>query len=166
MIFFVGELARCGLPLVAFKYEELLRNPTDSMARLFAHCEVPHASIEQACSAMTEDAHAGTLLARDRMAYEPCRARTLNSSVHFSPSTSGSRRTKRFQVHSTLIAKATDRARSDCNSRLRATRDSRTGAAERASAARTPFGYWHVSTVLGWYRFGRYGWTTDIGPLP
>lgn len=65
MIFFVGELARCGLPLVAFKYEELLRNPTDSMARLFAHCEVPHASIEQACSAMTEDAHAGTLRARN-----------------------------------------------------------------------------------------------------
>jgi hypothetical protein len=59
------RMRECGLPLVAFKYEELLRNPTGSLARLFAHCGAPDASVEQACSAMTEDAHAGTLLARN-----------------------------------------------------------------------------------------------------
>ena len=59
------RMRECGLPLVAFKYEELLRNPTNSVARLFAHCGAPDASVEQACSAMTEDAHAGTLLARN-----------------------------------------------------------------------------------------------------
>ncbi len=59
------RMRECGLPLVAFKYEELLRNPTDSLARLFAHCGAADASVEQACSAMTEDAHAGTLLARN-----------------------------------------------------------------------------------------------------
>jgi hypothetical protein len=59
------RMRECGVPLVAFKYEELLRNPTDSMARLFAHCGAADASVEQACSAMTEDAHAGTLLARN-----------------------------------------------------------------------------------------------------
>jgi Sulfotransferase family len=59
------RMRECGLPLVAFKYEELLRNPIDSVTRLFAYCGASDASVEQACSAMTEDAHAGTVLARN-----------------------------------------------------------------------------------------------------
>lgn len=59
------RMRKWGLPFIAFKYEELLRNPTDSVARLFAHCGISDASVEQARSAMAEDAHAGTFLARD-----------------------------------------------------------------------------------------------------
>jgi hypothetical protein len=59
------RLRERGLPLVAFKYEELLRDPTESVARLLAHCGARDANVAQACSAITEDAHAGTLLARN-----------------------------------------------------------------------------------------------------
>jgi hypothetical protein len=59
------RMRECGLPVVGFKYEELLRNPIDSIARLFAHCGAAGASAERACAAMAEDAHAGTFLARN-----------------------------------------------------------------------------------------------------
>ena len=59
------RLRERGLPFVALKYEELLQKPYDSATRLFAHCGVSDALAEQACAAMTEDAQAGTQLARN-----------------------------------------------------------------------------------------------------
>jgi hypothetical protein len=54
-----------GLPFVALKYEELVQKPRDSIARLFAHCGVPEALVERACTAMAQDAQVGTRLARN-----------------------------------------------------------------------------------------------------
>lgn len=59
------RLRERGLPFVALKYEELLQKPYNSATRLFAHCGVSDALAEQACAAMTEDAQAGTQLARN-----------------------------------------------------------------------------------------------------
>lgn len=58
-------LRECGLPFVALKYEELVKEPHRSMAQLFAHCGVADALVEQACAAMAEDSQAGTRLARN-----------------------------------------------------------------------------------------------------
>jgi hypothetical protein len=54
-----------GLPFVALKYEELVKNSRGTVARLFAHCGVSDALVEKACAAMTEDSQAGTRLARN-----------------------------------------------------------------------------------------------------
>lgn len=59
------RLRERGLPFVAIKYEALVQKPRDSAARLFAHCGISDALTEQACVAMTEDAQAGTRLARN-----------------------------------------------------------------------------------------------------
>jgi hypothetical protein len=59
------RLRERGLPFVALKYEELIQKPHDSATRLFAHCGVSDTLAEQACAAMTEDAQAGTQLARN-----------------------------------------------------------------------------------------------------
>jgi hypothetical protein len=59
------SLRQRGLPFVAIKYEALVRKPHDSAARLFAHCGISDALTERACVAMTEDAQAGTRLARN-----------------------------------------------------------------------------------------------------
>lgn len=54
-----------GLPFVALKYEELIKEPRESVARMFAHCGVAEVLVAQACAAMAEDAQAGTRLARN-----------------------------------------------------------------------------------------------------
>jgi Sulfotransferase family len=59
------RLRQRGLPFVAIKYEALVQKPHDSAARLFAHCGISDALTEHACAAMTEDAQAGTRLARN-----------------------------------------------------------------------------------------------------
>lgn len=59
------ELRERGLPFVAIRYEELVRKPSDSVARLFAHCGISDALTERVCAAFTEDAQAGTPLARN-----------------------------------------------------------------------------------------------------
>lgn len=59
------RLRERGLPFAAIKYEELVDKPYVSAARLFAHCGIADALTEQACAAMTEDAQAGTPLARN-----------------------------------------------------------------------------------------------------
>ena len=59
------RLREHGLPFVAMQYEALVHKPHDSAARLFAHCGISDALTEQACIAMTEDAQAGTRLARN-----------------------------------------------------------------------------------------------------
>ena len=59
------RLRERGLPFVAMRYEALVEKPHDSAARLFAHCGISDALTEQACVAMTEDAQAGTRLARN-----------------------------------------------------------------------------------------------------
>jgi hypothetical protein len=58
------RLRERGLPFVAIKYEELVEKPSGLTARLFAHCGISNALTEQPCAAMTEDAQAGTPLAR------------------------------------------------------------------------------------------------------
>jgi hypothetical protein len=58
-------LRQSGLPWVAIKYEDLVERPHNLIARLFAHCGISDALIEQACSAMTVDAQAGTSLSRN-----------------------------------------------------------------------------------------------------
>ena len=59
------RLRERGLPFVAIKYEALVQKPHDSAERLFAHCGISDAFTGQACVAMTEDAQAGTRLARN-----------------------------------------------------------------------------------------------------
>jgi hypothetical protein len=59
------RLRESGMPFVAIKYEELVAKLRESAARLFAHCGVSETLIEQACAAITEDAQAGTPLARN-----------------------------------------------------------------------------------------------------
>jgi hypothetical protein len=59
------RLRERGLPFVAIKYEQLAEKPSGSTARLLLHCGISDALTEQACGAMTEDAQAGTPLARN-----------------------------------------------------------------------------------------------------
>jgi hypothetical protein len=58
------RLRERGLPFAALRYEELIQKPYESVARLLAYCGVSDALTRQACTAMTEDAQAGTQLAR------------------------------------------------------------------------------------------------------
>jgi Sulfotransferase family len=52
-----------GLPFIALRYEDLLREPQAVIARMFSHCGAPHPKAERVTSVLSKDAQAGTKLA-------------------------------------------------------------------------------------------------------
>ncbi|MEO7222212.1 MAG: hypothetical protein ABIY37_07040 [Devosia sp.] len=58
------KLLDAGVPFLALRYNELVRNREAELTRLFTHCGVPLDSVAKALSAFDEDSQKGTLIER------------------------------------------------------------------------------------------------------
>jgi hypothetical protein len=59
-----SRLLEGGMPFLALRYNELVRNRDGELRRLFSHCGISHSGIARALTAFDEDSQKGTAIAR------------------------------------------------------------------------------------------------------
>jgi hypothetical protein len=56
------DLYEAGVPFLALRYNELVKDRQGELARLFRHCDLPEADVAKALGAFDEDSQKGTIV--------------------------------------------------------------------------------------------------------